>query len=82
MRSPRRSRRRSPRPAHPDAKVRFIQAVRTADARPFAAELDALAQNASRAREATGEFSQAAANLRESIGGLRAIVGGAASELT
>jgi hypothetical protein len=44
--------------------------------------MDALAQNASRAREATGEFSQAAANLRESIGSLRATVGGANSELT
>ena len=33
--------------AHPDATVRFIQAVRTADARPFAAELNALAQSGS-----------------------------------
>jgi nitric oxide dioxygenase len=33
--------------AHPDAKVRFIHAVRTADVRPFAAELNALAQSGS-----------------------------------
>ncbi len=33
--------------AHPDATVRFIQAVRTADTRPFAAELNALAKSGS-----------------------------------
>jgi hypothetical protein len=38
--------------------------------------MDALAQNATRAKEATSEFSQAASILRESIMSLRSIVGG------
>jgi hypothetical protein len=36
--------------------------------------MDALAQNASRAREATGEFAQAASTLQESLTQLRAAV--------
>jgi methyl-accepting chemotaxis protein len=38
--------------------------------------MDALAQNASRAREATGEFALAASTLKESLVSLRNIVGG------
>jgi methyl-accepting chemotaxis protein len=36
--------------------------------------MDALAQNAARAREATGEFAQASATLQESLSQLRAAV--------
>jgi methyl-accepting chemotaxis protein len=42
----------------------------------FRQAMDALAQNATRAKEATSEFSQAASILRESIMSLRNIVGG------
>jgi len=38
--------------------------------------MDALTQNASRAQEATSEFSQSAAALRESIISLRKVIGG------
>ena len=38
--------------------------------------MEALTQNASRAQEATTEFSQSAAALRESIMSLRKVIGG------